>query len=160
MSGVSGVLLKEYKKTAQNATSYVCMAPDRGERVWERCITALSSSNFCVFSMIPLCVRQIGIVQSACWPNKHWLFCQSCRKRAGWMAVFLYTNDHYEHWFNLQPADLDRPPWQTDLCHTQCCAWTLCDVYVPAVTCYNATVCSCQGRAKCCEEWCCVCGRV
>lgn len=25
------------------------------------------------------------------------------------MLVFLYTNDHYEHLFNLQPADIDRP---------------------------------------------------
>lgn len=23
------------------------------------------------------------------------------------MVVFLYTNDHYEHLFNLQPADFD-----------------------------------------------------
>lgn len=25
------------------------------------------------------------------------------------MVVFLYTNDHYEHLFNLQAADFDRP---------------------------------------------------
>lgn len=49
-------------------------------------------------------------VQSVCWPNKHRLFRRSGGKRPGWMLVFLHTNDHYEHLFNLQPADFDGPP--------------------------------------------------